>query len=55
MEHSYSDILLHVYWCKAKEWLQNMGIGDQTAVVHDDDEPEDGAVPIYTEDSSKHT
>lgn len=30
-----------------------MGIAEQTAVVHDDDEPEDGAVPVCTEDNAK--
>ncbi|KAL1820351.1 hypothetical protein ACET3Z_015220 [Daucus carota] len=39
---------------QVKEWLQNMGIAEQTAVVHDDDEPEDGAVPVCTEDNAKH-
>lgn len=38
---------------QVKEWLQNMGIAEQTAVVHDDDEPEDGAVPVCTEDNAK--
>lgn len=30
-----------------------MGIFDQTAVVQDDDEPDDGAVPLHHEDSVK--
>ncbi|KAM7469917.1 hypothetical protein LguiA_008100 [Lonicera macranthoides] len=36
---------------QVKEWLQHIGIGDHTAVMHDDDEPDDGAVPIHNEDS----
>ncbi|CAK9166850.1 unnamed protein product [Ilex paraguariensis] len=39
---------------QAKEWLQNIGIGDQTAVVRDDDEPDDGAVLLYSEESAKN-
>ncbi|XP_060219291.1 phospholipase D zeta 1-like isoform X3 [Lycium barbarum] len=35
---------------QVKEWLHHIGIGEQTAVIHDDDE-DDGAVPIYNEDS----
>ncbi|KAI8024040.1 Phospholipase D zeta 1 [Camellia lanceoleosa] len=38
---------------QVKEWLLNIGIGDQTAVVHDNDEPDDGAVPIHHEDGAK--
>ncbi|KAL8134057.1 phospholipase D zeta 1-like [Apium graveolens] len=44
---------LHEKQEQVKEWLQNMGIAEQTAVVHDDDEPEDGAVPVCTEDNAK--
>ncbi|KAL2468632.1 Phospholipase D p1 [Forsythia ovata] len=36
-----------------KEWLQSVGLGDDTTVVHDEDEPDDGAVPVYNEDSAK--
>ncbi|KAG5549071.1 hypothetical protein RHGRI_014441 [Rhododendron griersonianum] len=32
---------------QAREWLHNIGIGDQTAVVHDNEEPDDGAVPVH--------
>ncbi|KAA8545205.1 hypothetical protein F0562_019906 [Nyssa sinensis] len=42
---------LHEKQEQVKELLQNIGIGDQTAVVHDDDEPDDGAVPIHNEDA----
>lgn len=31
-----------------------MGIAEQTAVVHDDDEPEDGAIPVSIEDNAKN-
>ncbi|XP_052185855.1 phospholipase D zeta 1-like isoform X2 [Diospyros lotus] len=39
---------------QVKEWLHNIGIGDQTAVMHDHDEPDDGAVPINHENSAKN-
>lgn len=38
---------------QVKEWLQSLGIVDQMAVVPDDDEPDDGAVPLNTEERSK--
>ncbi|KAK7277974.1 hypothetical protein RJT34_22995 [Clitoria ternatea] len=34
-----------------KEWLQNLGIEDQTVMVQDDEEPNDGGVPLHSEDS----
>ncbi|XP_041017183.1 phospholipase D zeta 1-like isoform X1 [Juglans microcarpa x Juglans regia] len=39
---------------QAKEWLQSLGIVDQTAVVQDDDEPDDGAIPLHHEESVKN-
>ncbi|KAK3036777.1 hypothetical protein RJ639_029742 [Escallonia herrerae] len=39
---------------QVKEWLQNIGMVDQTTVMHDDNEPEDVAVPMYNEDSAKN-
>lgn len=42
---------LHEKQEQVKEWLHNIGIGEQTSVVHDDDEPDDGALPVHTEDS----
>ncbi|XP_050380280.1 phospholipase D zeta 1-like isoform X2 [Argentina anserina] len=39
---------------QVKEWLHSIGIADQTAVVQDDDEPDDGAVPLYHEDSVRN-
>lgn len=41
-------------FCKVKEWLQHIGLGDHTTVVHDADEPDDGAVPIFIDDSAKN-
>lgn len=38
---------------KVKEWLHHIGIGEQTAVTQDDDE-DDGALPIYNEDSIRN-
>lgn len=39
---------------KVKEWLHSIGIMDQTAVVQDADEPEDGALPLHHEDIVKN-
>lgn len=47
---SHSQILCQ----KVKEWLHHIGIGEQTAVIHDDAEPDDGAVQIYSEDSIRN-
>ena len=50
------------FWCilhwniilKVKEWLQNLGIGDQTAVPQDEDGPDDEAEPLHHDESSKN-
>lgn len=44
------------YFCseKVREWLQSIGLGDHTTVVCDEDEPDDGAVPICNDDSVKN-
>ena len=40
---------------KVKEWLQNLGIGDATPVVQDDDEADDEAISLHhPDDSVKH-
>ncbi|KAL6146533.1 hypothetical protein ACLB2K_057211 [Fragaria x ananassa] len=39
---------------QVKEWLHSLGIADQTAVVQDDDEPDDGAVPLHHDDSVRN-
>ncbi|XP_043711223.1 phospholipase D zeta 1-like [Telopea speciosissima] len=39
---------------QVKEWLQNLGIGDHTGVVQDDDEADDENVPLHHEDSVKN-
>ncbi|XVE89606.1 hypothetical protein DITRI_Ditri20bG0009200 [Diplodiscus trichospermus] len=39
---------------QVKEWLQSLGIVDQVAVVQDDDEPDDGAIPLHHEGSSRN-
>ncbi|XP_059439509.1 phospholipase D zeta 1-like [Corylus avellana] len=39
---------------QVKEWLQSLGIVDQTAVVQDDDEPDDGAIPLHYEGSVRN-
>ncbi|GAV64170.1 PLDc domain-containing protein/PLDc_2 domain-containing protein [Cephalotus follicularis] len=38
---------------QVKEWLQNLGIGDHSPVVQDDDEPDDDAVPLHNDESAK--
>ncbi|KAI4349929.1 hypothetical protein L6164_010470 [Bauhinia variegata] len=38
---------------QVKEWLQSLGIVDQIAMVQDDEEPDDGTVPLNHEDSVK--
>nr|XP_009790304.1 PREDICTED: phospholipase D p1-like isoform X2 [Nicotiana sylvestris] len=45
---------LHEKQEQVKEWLHHIGIGEQTAVIHDDAEPDDGAVQIYSEDSIRN-
>lgn len=40
---------------QVKEWLQSLGIVDHVAaVVQDDDEPDDGAIPLHHEGSSRN-
>ncbi|KAK9288199.1 hypothetical protein L1049_016648 [Liquidambar formosana] len=39
---------------QVKEWLQNLGIGDHTAVVQDDDEPDDETIPLHHDESAKN-
>ncbi|GAU29391.1 hypothetical protein TSUD_31980 [Trifolium subterraneum] len=36
---------------QVKEWLHSLGIVDQTVMVQDDEEPDDGSVPTHHEDS----
>lgn len=38
---------------QVKEWLQNLGIGDHTPVVQDEDEVDDDAVPFHPDESFK--
>ncbi|KAK9053325.1 hypothetical protein SSX86_029958 [Deinandra increscens subsp. villosa] len=44
---------IHEKQGQVKDWLQHIGIGDQTAVVNDNDEPDDGAFPVHNEDGVK--
>ncbi|KAJ4956562.1 hypothetical protein NE237_013345 [Protea cynaroides] len=39
---------------QVKEWLQNLGIGEHTGVVQDDDEADDEAVPLHHDESVKN-
>ncbi|KAL6955598.1 phospholipase D, partial [Sarracenia purpurea var. burkii] len=36
-----------------REWLQNLGIGDHTAVVQDDDEPDDDTAPLHHDEITR--
>ncbi|KAG9459497.1 hypothetical protein H6P81_004005 [Aristolochia fimbriata] len=36
---------------QVKEWLQNIGIGEHTTVVHEDDDPDDDTVHMHNDDS----
>ncbi|XP_058212536.1 phospholipase D zeta 1 isoform X1 [Rhododendron vialii] len=38
---------------QVREWLQNLGLGDQTAVVQDDDEPEDETAPLHPDEITR--
>ncbi|KAK6930210.1 Phospholipase D-like domain [Dillenia turbinata] len=39
---------------QVKEWLQNLGIGDQADVLQEYDEPDDEAVPVNHDESAKN-
>lgn len=39
---------------QVKDWLQNLGIGDHTTVMQDEDEPDDEASPLRAEESAKN-
>ncbi|PQQ21450.1 phospholipase D zeta 1 [Prunus yedoensis var. nudiflora] len=39
---------------QVKEWLQNLGIGDHTEVVQDDEDADDETVPLHNEESAKN-
>ncbi|KAG1371287.1 Phospholipase D zeta 2 [Cocos nucifera] len=41
---------IEVQYKQVKEWLQNLGIGEHTPVVQDDDEADDEHVPIHHEE-----
>jgi len=43
-----------IQFVKLKEWLQNLGIVDQTVIEQEDEEPDDGTVPLLHEDSVKN-
>lgn len=43
----------HFFPQKVKEWLQHIGLGDHAAVVHDEDDPDDGAMLMYNEHNVK--
>ena len=38
---------------KVREWLQNLGIGDHTPVMQDDEEAEDETIPLRNDESVK--
>ncbi|KAL3508128.1 hypothetical protein ACH5RR_033510 [Cinchona calisaya] len=39
---------------QVREWLQNLGIGDQTTVMQDDEEAEDETIPLRNDESVKN-
>ncbi|OIV95905.1 hypothetical protein TanjilG_27009 [Lupinus angustifolius] len=39
---------------QVKEWLQNLGIGEHTSMVQDDDEADDETIPLHTDESAKN-
>lgn len=39
---------------QVKEWLQNLGIGDHTTVVQEDDEADEVTFPIHQEESARN-
>ncbi|KAK6146193.1 hypothetical protein DH2020_020062 [Rehmannia glutinosa] len=39
---------------QVKEWLQNLGLGDHAAVMQDDEEPDDEAVPLRNDEIAKN-
>ncbi|XP_057488567.1 phospholipase D zeta 1-like isoform X1 [Actinidia eriantha] len=39
---------------QVREWLQNLGIGDHTGVVQDDDEPDDETAPLHHEEITRN-
>ena len=49
-----SDDLFWTLWTpKVKDWLQHIGLGDQTTVVHDKDEPDNGVIHVHNEDNGR--
>lgn len=44
---------LHEKQEQVREWLHNVGLGDHATIVDDEDEPDDGPLPISSEDSVK--
>ncbi|PIN08802.1 Phospholipase D1 [Handroanthus impetiginosus] len=39
---------------QVKEWLQNLGIGDQATVMQDDEEPDDDVIPCRNDESARN-
>lgn len=39
---------------QVKEWLQNLGVGDHTPVVQDDDDADDETIPLHHDESAKN-
>lgn len=38
---------------QVREWLQNLGIGDHTELVQDDDEADDETLPLHNDESTR--
>lgn len=50
---SVNTLLIDYVIFKVREWLQNLGLGDQTAVVQDDDEPDDETAPLHPDEITR--
>ncbi|GJR91373.1 hypothetical protein Tco_0215384 [Tanacetum coccineum] len=51
--HQKRALAEEIHKKQEQDWLCHIGIGDQTIVVHDNDEPDDGPIPMHNEDNVK--
>ena len=50
-----SDPCQHLCFLKkVKELLHNIGVGDHATVLHDEDDPDNGSLPIYHDESLRN-
>lgn len=50
---SVNALLIDYVIFKVREWLQNLGLGDHTSVVQDDDEPDDETAPLHPDEITR--